>query len=270
MASVGGGAPPFKYFTMHQNVIDGSHPLLTTTPTTIMRIFSVLHKDSDILKVFDHARPLGISGGYDKRDGKLVYFAIADDKCCRIVRFEYSEGPVGRGSQRPSLREKPPPQEILICLQALQDNILRRPYGSIYGFDMGPLSMALFDDLDLRIQNAVDIQSAFVGSGIDPLARDPLTVMTAALGDEATSLVPVKISTTNVQSLFYTYSYDTTVRGTMADNDYTDVAMRAWVAQFLANFENGEAAFADIPRIDTYNMSIPVSYMCSLFACLHH
>lgn len=256
MAS-GGGVSAFKSFTMHQNVIDGTHPLLTTTPTVIMKIFSVLYKGSDILEVFNHARPLGISGGYDKKDGKLVYLAIADDKCCRVVRFVYSEGPgVGRGSQRPSLREKPPPPEILVCLKALEDNILRRPCGSIYGFDMGPLSMALFDDLDLRIQNAVDIQSAFPGAGGDPLAA-----LKAALGGEATSVVPVKISKTNAQSLFSTYSYDTSARGTLADNDYTDVAMRAWIAQFLANFENGEAAFTDVPPIDTYNMSVPVSYL---------
>lgn len=264
MAS-GGGAPAFKTFTMHQNVIDGTHTLLTTTPTVIMKIFSVLYKGSDILEVFNHARPLGISGGYDKKDGKLVYLAIADDKCCRVVRFVYYEGPDIQGGHRPNLREKPPPPEIFTCLKELQDKILRRPWGSIYGFDMGPLSMALFDDLDLRIQNAVDIQSAFAEAG-----RDPLAVMTAALGDETTSLVPVKISKTNVQSLFSTYSYDTTARGTMADNDYTDVAMRAWIAQFLANFENGEAAFTDVPRIDTYNMSITVRHTFFLFASFRH
>ncbi|KAF8969176.1 hypothetical protein BDZ97DRAFT_269461 [Flammula alnicola] len=220
-----------------QTILDGKHRSLNQAiPTFTIQETDIA--DRDINSIFDHSRPLGISPGYSS-NGQLVSLAIADDKNCRIVEFQQPKGNNRRGNA--NAKPAVPSQHILDGRALLQDNILCRTGGDIFAFDMGPLAMSLYADLGMRITQAVDIQSAF--SAVD---RKPISAITAALGDPATS--GVKIMADNVRDLFMhpVYNPDDSLR-----NRATDLAMRAWLSQFLPGYENGETTFEKVARIDT-------------------
>ena len=103
--------------------------------------------------------------------------------------------------------------------------------------------MAIHKYLRLRLTNAVDIQSSF--SAID---RQPISAIEEALGDS------VRINRENVRSVFLypVYGEDDTNRA-------TDLAMRAWISQFLATFKDGMMLFENAKRIDTKKLEVPAS-----------
>lgn len=216
--------PPTR---LAQTILDGpdsslNRPIITHT------IQDLDIPTSDLLSVFSHAEPIGISPGYSAA-GKLVSLAIADDKVCRIIEFPQ---PKKRTDRMPP----PTPKADALRGREMLQEVLCRTAGDIFAFDMGPLTMSLYCDLEgIRITNAVDIQSAF--SAVD---RKPLTGIKAALGDS------VKISASNVTNVFLNPIYDVEDR-----NRTTDLAQRAWVSQFLVRFGNGAETFDKVPRIDT-------------------
>lgn len=224
-----------------QTILDGSDPeLFTPIGTVTIQVPDIV--TSDILSVFDHGGPIGISPGYSAA-GKLISMAIADDKICRIIEFSQPKNANQRGSGRPSTTIKP---AAVLALQKLQDHVLCRTAGDIFAFDMGPLTMSLYCDLGgLRIANAVDIQSAF--SAVD---RKALTAIKTALGTTGT----IKISEVNVTHVFSNPIYDFDDK-----NRVTDLAQRAWVSQYLVRSGNGAEMFEKVPRIDTKKLDPGVS-----------
>ncbi|KAF9456617.1 hypothetical protein BDZ94DRAFT_335007 [Collybia nuda] len=228
-------APSLRATNLMQTLIDG--------PYSLVKIPTITFKESDIsidtLSVFDHVRPIGISPGYSK-SGILIALAIADDQNCRIVEFNRDTAPrrlegggQGRGGSRQPIRHDTE------GLRLLQDVVLCRQAGDLFAFDMGPLSMSLYCDTKLRVTNAVDIQS-----GISAVDRKPITAIVEVVG----SSVPVMKE--NIKTVFRNPVYDQEDR-----NRATDLAMRAWVSQFLAGYENGAETFAKVPKVDTKKFS---------------
>ena len=221
-----------------QAILDGSDPALHR-PISTITIQELDIATSDLLSVFNHFEPIGISPGYSAT-GTLISLAIADDKICRIIEFSQPKSGNGRANGKPPPALKP---GVALARQALQDHILCRTAGDIFAFDMGSLAMSLYCDLGgLRITNAVDIQSAF--SAVD---RKPLTGIETALG------TTVKISKENVTNVFFNPIYDIEDR-----NRTTDLAQRAWVSQYLVRSGNGAEMFDKVARIDTQKLDANV------------
>ena len=225
-----------------QNILDGSdRDLFTPIETIIVHVLDIV--TSDILSVFDHGGPLGISPGYSA-DGKLISLAIADDRICRIIEFSTPKKANQRANGKSSTNINP------VALKRLQDHVLCRTAGDIFAFDMGPLAMSLYCDLrGLRVTNAVDIQSAF--SAVD---RKALTAIKTAFGTTGT----IKITEENVTNVFSNPIYDFEDK-----NRVTDLAQRAWVSQYLVRSGNGAEMFEKVPRIDTKKLDPTVSHLVS-------
>ncbi|KAJ7475942.1 hypothetical protein FB451DRAFT_263289 [Mycena latifolia] len=197
--------------------------------------------DHDFLSVFNHASPIGIAPGYSKSGG-LVALAIADDTYCLIVRFYSNSGhntsPAsprgrGRGGRR---SDQPARDRDMSGRKLLEELVLCRTAGDLLAFDLGPLSMSLYCGVDLRITNGIDIQSAF--SAVD---RKPLSAIRAAVGDT------IRIFEENVRDVFENpiYDPDKNVHCT------SDLAMRAWISQYLVGIGNGAETFMKVGKIDT-------------------
>ncbi|CAA7266961.1 unnamed protein product [Cyclocybe aegerita] len=226
------------------NILDGRAPAINKPLPTHLIPENELSQ-SDISTVFDHPRPLGLSPGFDE-DGRLVALAIADDTQCRIIEFQHPR----RGKKATAL-----PKNILDGRQILQDSILCRPVGDLFAFDMAPLTMSIYGDLDARITNAVDIQSAFPVK--NPAAdRKPLVAIKAAIGES-----DIKIREDNIRDLFFYPTYNEDNR-----NRVSDLAIRAWVSQFLPSFENGAETFEKVTRIDTKKLEGPAIEMIGKLA----
>jgi hypothetical protein len=226
-----------------QTILDGPDPALCR-PIRTITIQLLDLATSDLLSVFDHGEPIGISPGYSAA-GNLISLAIADDKICRIIEFSQPKNANQRANGKPPPTAKP---DVVLARQKLQDHVLCRTAGDIFAFDMGTLTMSLYcDHGGLRITNAVDIQSAF--SAVD---RKPLTGIKIALGTS------VKIIEKNIISVFSNPIYDFDDR-----HRTTDLAQRAWVSQYLVRSGNGAEMFEKVPRIDTKKLDPIVSHPIS-------
>ncbi|KAJ7158646.1 hypothetical protein C8R46DRAFT_396107 [Mycena filopes] len=214
-----------------QNLLDGVESKLELKTKHEMEL------DRDFLSVFNHALPIGIAPGYSK-SGSLVALAIADDTYCLIVQFYSNAGAGGNSRGRGRGRggrsqEQAPRIRDLSGRKLLEDIILCRNGGELLAFDLGPLSMSLYCGVDLRITNGVDIQSAF--SAVD---RKPLSAIKAAIGDT------LRIFEDNIVAVFQNPIYD-------PDKDQhcvSDLAMRAWISQYLIAVGNGAETFTKYPR----------------------
>ncbi|KAF9007470.1 hypothetical protein BDQ17DRAFT_217177 [Cyathus striatus] len=222
---------------LYQNMIDGEYSLTQILVTTIQDV-ELAHKP-ELLDVFDHPRPLGLSPRYNMR-GCLVALAIADDKNCYIVEFPPPGFDNKKNTRKPLSKEAEQGRAIL------QELILCRSTGDRYAFDMAPLSMSL-SSINLRVVNAIDIQSAY--SRVD---RKPLTAIREAIGDT------VKIIEKNILDVFCNPVYDKTDR-----NRFTDLGLRAWVSQFLVGYGNAEVTFSNAKRIHTVNLTSEMISMIS-------
>ncbi|KAJ7227297.1 P-loop containing nucleoside triphosphate hydrolase protein [Mycena pura] len=192
-----------------------------------------------LLQVFNHAEPIGIAPGYSKSGG-LVALAIADDTYCLIVQFYNNRGNQkpqhGKGAGRQP--ESAPKARDLSGRKILEEIILCRTAGDLLAFDLGPLSMSLYCGVDLRLTNGIDIQSAF--SAID---RRPLSAIKAAVGSN------MKVFEDNVKAVFENPIYSDT------DKHCTvDLAMRAWISQYLITVSNGAETFSKVEKINTQKL----------------
>ncbi|KAJ7104047.1 P-loop containing nucleoside triphosphate hydrolase protein [Mycena belliarum] len=186
--------------------------------------------------------PIGVAPGYSKSGG-LVALAIADDTYCLIVRFYSNSGHAAPGSPRSKGRggkrsDQPAPNRDTSGRKVLEDLVLCRTSGDLLAFDFGPLSMSLYCGVDLRVTNGVDIQSAF--SAVD---RKPLSAIRAAVGDS------IRVFEDNVKDAFENPIYQPDKK-----NSTTDLAMRAWISQYLVCISNGAETFTKVPKINTQQL----------------
>ncbi|KAF5382186.1 hypothetical protein D9615_004444 [Tricholomella constricta] len=219
--------PQSRPMNLMQTLVDGADFSLIKIPVTKVKECDIT---VDTFSDFDHARPVGISPGYSST-GKLVALAITDDKNCTIIEFSNVSPRPMRDRGGRSNNKSPLPRN----LDELQRKILCRPAGELFAFDMGPLSMSLYNDSKLRIKNAVDIQS-----GLSAMDRKPLTAIKEILGTAAS------IKEQNVVTVFRYPVYDPDDR-----KGATDLAMRAWISQLLAEYGNGAETLARVKRINT-------------------
>lgn len=230
-----------------QDILDGRE--CSSRLPTIKITESDIAKDN-LLANFSGALSLGISPGYSQ-NGRLRALAITDGKGCCIVEFMEPK------QRRPQADKTALPKDVVDGRKYLQDQVLCRNEGHIFAFDMAPLAMSLYCDLDVRIAGAVDIQSAF--SAVD---RKPLSAIEESLGANTDIDSPqrIKINPENVKRLFLHPSYDPQDRNTMVD-----LAVRAWVSQFLPGYQNGEETFGKVRKIDTKKLSSEVYYFWVLW-----
>ncbi|KAG5651359.1 hypothetical protein H0H81_008928 [Sphagnurus paluster] len=225
-------APLNRPMTLMQTLVDGAEFSLIKIPVTKVKELDIT---TDTFSAFDHARPLGISPGYSSA-GRLVALAITDNEQCMIIEFNIAPRPFRDRAGKSSRPKSPPPRN----LEELQQKILCRPAGELFAFDMGPLSMSLYNDAQLRIKSAVDIQS-----GLSAMDRKPLTAIKEILGTSAL------VKELNVASVFHLPVYEPDER-----KSATDLAMRAWISQFLAEYGNGADTLAKVRRINTEEFSV--------------
>lgn len=230
-------------------------PLAMSTFTTRMQnlILSAPHCNSEIKTIVRSERdlseklllpfqtattPLGIAAGYSP-EGQLVAVAIVAERAqrelCVIVQFETERrnGQIRLFHSEASIEMR----------KILEEKVLCRDVGELFAFDMGSLSMSLYSDLDLRISQAIDIQSAFPSA-----ARDPLVSIRRCLGDSG-----LKINEKSINQVFESFAYSD------SRSDIANLFHRAWIARFVATYENGAQVFDRVKRINTHQMPDIVS-----------
>ena len=236
-----------------QNMIVGKDPSLRKILlTTTLLASDLLSTKEALVEIVDEGTSIGLAPGYDAR-GKLAALAIATSRGVMIVEFDYP---------RFARDGKPPPgpipnkREQEEGCKLLEELVLCRGMGGLFAFDMGPLALSLFTDLSMRIVGAVDIQSAFPPPP-GPRAPDrfsPLEVVQQAVGESG----EIKVHVTNITPLFNRPAYDRTNLAE-ARRRAQDIALTAWLAYFLATYQNGSAGeFDKVKRVDTKKMSLPV------------
>jgi regulator of nonsense transcripts 1 len=179
-------------------------------------------------------RPIGIAPAYSESGSRLVVLAIANQSNALLVEF-YSSKP-GKGKSTGPIKPRDNTGRTL-----LQDKLFCRTDGDLFAFDFQPLALSLYHDHGgLRLVNGVDIQSACC-----PKARQPLASIQFALGGTAA------IYEDNVRDSFENMVYD--------PKRTTEIALRAWIAQYLPQLGAMEEIFAQAKRIDTQKLADVVS-----------
>lgn len=114
----------------------------------------------------------------------------------------------------------------------IQDRLLLNPDFRKYAFWMDQIAVALFQDLSIRIRDAVDMMSVSTTDN-----RHSLQALMNTMGGETV------LDKKNVQSLFFNTELSTM--------DTTARALKAWAAYRAATHRHVSSRFASLPRIDT-------------------
>jgi hypothetical protein len=195
----------------------------------------------------NEGRALGLAGGFAPT-GELAMLAIADTSTIIIIEFELKKNKGNEHDERPVT----PASErgnIAAAREFLTQNLLRRTTGFLYAFDVASIALALFQTLDLRIANAIDIQSA-------SKTRVPLTIVKQAVGDLH------RVHDVNINGIF---CHDTIINhlpvASAAKNDgITPLALRAWIAHCLSQLSSMEDRLAQVPPVDTFRLPDEVDH----------
>ncbi|KAG2128080.1 hypothetical protein BD769DRAFT_732626 [Suillus cothurnatus] len=199
-----------------------------------------LNQQNQLLSLLERneGRALGLAGGFAPT-GELAMLAIADASTIVIVKFELGKSKGNEHDERPVT----PTSKVdnTAARVFLTQNLLRRTTGFLYAFDIAPIALALSQTLDLRIANAIDIQSA--GSK----TRAPLTTIKQAIGDLH------HIYDENINKVFRD---DTIIDHFLAaKNGTSSLAQRAWIAYYVSQLSTMEDRFAQVPPVDTFRLS---------------
>ncbi|KAI3615081.1 hypothetical protein WG66_016918 [Moniliophthora roreri] len=159
----------------------------------------------------------------------LAALAIGGGSLCLVVEFPENRGRKngsrnrranGKGAKEEADLESKEPKEYRPQREWLQ-RILAQPAG-IFAFDIAPLTLSLYSDLNLFIHQDAVVRC--VGEGVGE---------------------GVKVHTSMVNGVFGELFYEA---GDKANE--LDMMQHAWAAHFVATFENGQQTFDDAPRID--------------------
>ncbi|KAG2347789.1 hypothetical protein BDR05DRAFT_957376 [Suillus weaverae] len=165
--------------------------------------------------------------------------AIADASTIIIIDFELNKSKGNEHDERPVT----PVSKVdnTAARVFLTQNLLRRTTGFLYAFDIAPIALALSQTLDLRIANAIDIQSAGMKT------RAPLTTIKQAVGDLH------HVLDVNVNSAFRNDTISDSLPA--FKNGITPLAQRAWIAHYLSQLSSMEDRLAQVPPVDTFRLS---------------
>lgn len=225
---------------IHQNFVDEDIDPIMTLP---------IHESiltEELLQPFlkETPRPIGISAAYSESGSRLLMLAIANQTKVLLVEF-YSSKPSNAKLDAPVKNRDYTGRNLL------QDKLLCRPMGDILAFDLHEIVLALYQDHNMRLANGIDIQSAC------PVRdRQPITAIKSAAGDTVT------IWEDNIRDAFENMTYDS--------KRMSEVALRAWVSQYLPRLAGMEEVFANAKRIDTHKLAEVVShYNFTCRKCAH-
>ncbi|KAI9574014.1 P-loop containing nucleoside triphosphate hydrolase protein [Boletus coccyginus] len=187
-------------------------------------------------------RVLGVSATYGEKC-RLSSIAFSTLSRAVVVNFpaRHPSQPKQNAKQRRIARSK----------SLIQDHLLLNPKFQKHAFKMDQLAVALYWDLSLRINDAVDMLSVTTGHG-----RQSLDALTNAMGGEAT------LHKENVRTLFFDTSESPTVEAA------TGVALQAWAACRAATLPHMSSRFASLPRVDT--MAFPKAHLAALAGISRH
>jgi hypothetical protein len=208
---------------------------------------SDLIEEQDQLRIVlerNEGRALGLAGAYSST-GELAMLAVADASTIIIIDFEL-ENEDNNHNERPATPTSA--TDNTAVRQVLTDSLLRRSAGFLHAFDIAPLALALFQTLGLRIAKAIDMQCAWPAS-----MRAPLAIVQRAIGDL------YHVHDYNINHIFST---DTVTEHTSEFN--TSLALRAWIAHHLSQLASMEECLAQVPPVDTFQLSDVVSDSCFL------
>lgn len=203
---------------------------------------SALNEDDASLRTVverNEGRALGLSGAY-LPNGNLQVLAIADATTIILVNFAGDKNNGRANSSNPSLTA--PGRDYL------RDHVLGRTCGFVYAFDMGPLALALWQSHDLRIKQAIDVQSAGPRT-----TRAPRATIKFATADKAT------LYEGNITRAFSDFICENASDDAVAAT-ITPLVQRAWAAHYISQLASMEEMLAKVPPIDTTKFHEPVIY----------
>jgi len=207
--------------TIHQNFVDED-----IEPIEILTIHES-DLTEEILQPFldESTRPIGIAPGYSESGSRLLVLAIAIQAKVLLVEFYSSD---------PSKATKP---RDYSGRTMLEEKLFCRPLGNIFAFDLHYLVLSLYHDHGgMRLTNGIDIQSA-----CSVKDRQPLSSITSAVGETAT------IWEDNIRDAFMDLTYD--------PKRPSEIALRAWVSQYLPQIAGMDEVFAIAKPIDTRKLA---------------
>lgn len=219
---------------IHQNLVDVDTDGLNVK---LIKLSDLSQDLTDLLTLVERndGRPLGLSAAYSPIGG-LRLLAVADATTVTIVDFETDNSKDnGRAT---------PPHDTTVGVDYLRDHVLCRSAGFVHSFDMGPLALALWQSHNLRIQQAIDVQSACA----TPLTRAPLAAVKFAIGDTA------RIFDVNITRAFNDYICHVP-DDPSASQTTTPLAQRAWVAHHISQLGLMEERLANVPPVNTVKLS---------------
>ena len=195
----------------------------------------LIYKDTDLtpdaFAVFEPAQPLGLNPAYSETTGQLVCLAIASDRHAVIIEFFAGERPPRTGRASPS-------DDAVAGRAVLQEHVLARDAGQTYAFDYGPLAMALYTDIGVRVKNGLDVQSACKETAP---TRKHVDVVKALVGEE-------RVYENNLKRAAEQTKFDFNLP---TNRRCSALVPLAWLAQFVATYEGGLSTFAEVKPIDS-------------------
>jgi len=212
--------PPMS-FTVSQNLFINDSTVLTVVKCDHDAV-SIQHLQP-LLDATD--RTLGVSATYG---GTCQLSSIAFSTLSQVVVVNFP----ARHASQPKQDAKQ--GRVARSKSLIQDHLLLNPKFQKHAFKMDQLVIALYLDLSVRINDAVDMLSVNTNDN-----RQSLAALMNAMGGEA------GLRKKNVQSLFFGTSKSPTVDAA------TGVALKAWAACRAATLPHMSSRFASLPRIDT-------------------
>ncbi|KAI0661728.1 P-loop containing nucleoside triphosphate hydrolase protein [Cubamyces menziesii] len=201
--------------TIYQNLIDDDYDPIVVQEDILE---SKLTKETfdDLLKDLPTPRFVGLAPIYTD-SGTLTRLAVAVRTKIIVIQFHAK----GKGAAAYKGRE------------ILSSEVLCNPDVLLLAFSCDKLAIALYHDQNIRVRNAIDVQSAC------SKGRQPLAAIAFAAGDDIT------IMKENIQATFESSTWDSKRVSTLA--------LQAWVAQCLPSFPAMEDRFQAAKRIDTFS-----------------
>lgn len=216
----------FRY--IHQNFIDEDIDRIR-----VEKVQEIQLTDEILDEFLDGQHPVGVSAAFADSDHRLILLAVSCQSKIMLIEF-WSNKTNGKGKEK--VRD-------YSGRRLLEDRVLCRPHGDLFAFDFMEIALALHQDLGLRVVSGIDIQSACFKS------RLPLESIKLAFEES-----DVTIHENNIRDSFE--------HGTTPDQDIkrqSDVGLRAWISQYVAEIGSMEEIFAKAKKINTKEMTVEVT-----------
>jgi regulator of nonsense transcripts 1 len=212
-------------FTLHQNVYKAKNKPITVEDVDENNVSSPA-----LQLLIDSAEgaAVGVAATY-RSNCSLSSLAFATLTRALVVHFSAKKQNPQQKKKKSQEQEPPVSQGRIL----IQDQLLCNIGIKLYGYRIDRIALALFLDLSLRINGAIDVLSVSTSD------RRSLQAITNALGGEDL------LQKDNVKTLFAHKKGGGTSK---------DVALQAWAACRAATFDNTRLRFAAISRIDTDTM----------------